>query len=97
VTAAVYKTAIKETHCICISGHTKTASRPFAHNYEVCYGFHVTRELCCTSTNQYLNAADKFGSCVISGPSREGDEKCALVGYYAASGGNLLPTFRDNK
>jgi len=23
-------------------------------------------------------------------------EKCALLGYYAASSGNLLPTFRDN-
>ena len=23
-------------------------------------------------------------------------EKCALVGYYAASGGNSLPTFRDS-
>jgi len=44
-----------------------------------------------------LNAADKFGSCVISGPGREDDEKCALMGYYAASAGNLLPTFRDNQ
>jgi len=23
-------------------------------------------------------------------------ESCALMGYYAASSGNLLPTFRDN-
>jgi hypothetical protein len=24
------------------------------------------------------------------------DENCALLGYYAASSGNSLPTFRDN-
>jgi hypothetical protein len=33
---------------------------------------------------------------VISGFRREVDEKCALQGYYAASIGNFLPTFRDN-
>jgi len=27
---------------------------------------------------------------------REVDESCALLGYYAASGCNILPTFRDN-
>jgi len=26
----------------------------------------------------------------------EVDETCALLGYYSASGGNYLPTFRDN-
>jgi len=34
--------------------------------------------------------------CVISGFRREVDEKYALLGYYAASSGNFLPTFRDN-
>jgi hypothetical protein len=24
------------------------------------------------------------------------DENCAILGYYAASSGNLLPTFRDD-
>jgi len=33
---------------------------------------------------------------VISGFHREVDENCALLGYYAASNGNFLPTFRDN-
>ena len=33
---------------------------------------------------------------VISGFRRELDEKCALLGYCAASSGNFLPTFRDN-
>ena len=33
---------------------------------------------------------------LFSGSHREGAEKCAPVGYYAASSGNLLPTFRDN-
>ena len=27
---------------------------------------------------------------------REVDKNCALLGYYAASNGNSLPTFRDN-
>ena len=26
----------------------------------------------------------------------EVDENCSLLGYYAASSANLLPTFRDN-
>jgi hypothetical protein len=34
--------------------------------------------------------------CVISGFRREVDENCVLPGCYAASGGDLLPTFRDN-
>ena len=33
---------------------------------------------------------------VISGFLRELDEKYAVLGYYAASDGNFLPTFRDN-
>ena len=31
-----------------------------------------------------------------SGFSREVDENCAVLGYYAASSGNFLPTFGDN-
>ena len=34
--------------------------------------------------------------CVISGLRREPDMNCALLGYYAASSDNFLPTFRDN-
>jgi hypothetical protein len=33
---------------------------------------------------------------VISGFRREVYENCALLGYYAASSGNSLPTFRNN-
>jgi hypothetical protein len=32
---------------------------------------------------------------VISGFRRDVDDICALLGYYAASSGNPLPTFRD--
>jgi hypothetical protein len=32
----------------------------------------------------------------ISGFRREVDENCVLLGYYAASSGDSLPTFRDN-
>jgi hypothetical protein len=33
---------------------------------------------------------------LISGFRRDVDEICALLGYYAASCGNCLPTFRGN-
>jgi hypothetical protein len=33
---------------------------------------------------------------VISGSCRKGVENCVLLGYYAASSGNSLPTFRDS-
>jgi hypothetical protein len=33
--------------------------------------------------------------CVVSGFRREVDNNCTLLGHYAASGGNTLPTFRD--
>jgi len=32
----------------------------------------------------------------VSSFRREVEETCALLGYYAASSGNLLPTFRDD-
>jgi hypothetical protein len=32
----------------------------------------------------------------ISGFRREVDENCAVLGYYAASSGDLVPTLRDN-
>jgi len=38
----------------------------------------------------------EFWACVISGFRREVDKNCALLGYYAASCGNFLLTFRDN-
>jgi len=34
--------------------------------------------------------------CVIAGFRREVDEKCALLGNYAASCVKFLPTFREN-
>jgi hypothetical protein len=33
---------------------------------------------------------------LFSGSHREGAEKCGLLGYYAASSGYFLPTFRIN-
>jgi len=32
---------------------------------------------------------------MISGFYREVDQNCAFLGYYVASTGNFLPTFRD--
>ena len=34
---------------------------------------------------------------MISAFRGEVDENCALLGYYTASSGNFLPTFRDNE
>jgi hypothetical protein len=33
---------------------------------------------------------------MISGFHSEVDENCAVLDYYAASSGNLVPTFLDN-
>jgi hypothetical protein len=44
-----------------------------------------------------LNLAEfDLPTSVISSFHRKVDENCALLGYYAASSGNVLPTFRDN-
>jgi len=40
-----------------------------------------------------LNIQQRY---MISGFHRELDENCALLGYYAASSGNFLPTFGEN-
>jgi len=37
-----------------------------------------------------------FGRLKISGLFIEVDDSCALIGYYAMSNCNFLPTFRDN-
>jgi len=34
--------------------------------------------------------------CMIAGFTRSVNEVCALLGFYAAQNGSLLPTFRDN-
>ena len=38
----------------------------------------------------------KYSFSVILGFRRDIDEICVLLGYYAASNGNPVPTFRDN-
>ena len=37
-----------------------------------------------------------FNNVLILGFRRDVDEICGLLGYYAASCGNCLPTFQDN-
>jgi len=44
----------------------------------------------------YTEMLGEFMFWVISRFRREVAENCALLGYYAASGGNILPTFRDS-
>ena len=46
--------------------------------------------------NITLFSLGKYLICLISGFRREVAENCVLMGYYAASSGNFLPTFRDN-
>ena len=36
-------------------------------------------------------------TCLFSGFRREVGENCALLDYYAANGGNSVPTFRDSR
>jgi hypothetical protein len=47
--------------------------------------------------HEYINYITDEGSkdvdCVIAGFCREVDEMSTLLGYYAASSGNYLPTF----
>jgi len=64
------------------------------------YGFHH-------KTCGYLNMSFVFietqrienlvqSGCSISGLRHEVAENCGLLGHYAASSGNFLPTFREN-
>jgi hypothetical protein len=43
-----------------------------------------------------INISIQFKLILIPGFRRDVDEICALLGYYAASCGNCLLTFRDN-
>jgi hypothetical protein len=50
-----------------------------------------------TSTPVELNLAEfDLPTSVISSFCHKVDENCALLGYYAVSSGNFLPTFQDN-
>ena len=44
------------------------------------------------------NLCSKYSTllCVISGFLRQVDKNCSVLGYYAASSGNFLPTLVDN-
>jgi len=48
--------------------------------------------LCCCSTSDAVH--NRRGE--ISDFRREADENRAILGYYAASSGNSVPTFRQN-
>ena len=64
-----------------------------------CISSPIGRRLCVIpaySVDHKQNAVSQIRCCVISGFRREMDENCSLLGYYAASIGNSLPTFRDN-
>ena len=56
--------------------------------------FFNERHLLCYT--QCLTKSNALLKCVISCFRREVAENCPLLGYYAASSGNFLPTFRDN-
>jgi len=46
--------------------------------------------------SNFTQKSNKLQPRVISGFCQEVDKNRALRGYYAASSGNFLPTFRDN-
>jgi len=45
---------------------------------------------------QHISMQQTCHTCVIPGFHHEVDVKCAILGYYAASSGNFLPTLLDN-
>jgi len=47
-------------------------------------------------TGQQGNVTDQVVINVCRSSSEVSVENCALLAYYTASGGNFLPTFRDN-
>jgi hypothetical protein len=66
------------------------------------YSFHIyvsrTALFCAITQGVVIIPYRRFGTnyrVPSSGFRREVDEKCALLGYYAGSSGNSLPTFRD--
>jgi hypothetical protein len=51
------------------------------------------------NVNSYVMQTDtgtKFNGCMFPGFRCEVDKRCDLLGYYTASSGNSLLTFRDN-
>ena len=52
---------------------------------------------CCPWSVTSLRRMILCRPCVISGLRRQVHETCALLGYYAASSGDLLPTLRDKQ
>jgi hypothetical protein len=49
-----------------------------------------------TEITAFCNTWQNITFGVISGFRRDVDDICALLGYYAASSGSSVPTFRDN-
>jgi len=58
----------------------------------------IKKQLCFRVFHSQTPKGDKkaFKLCVISGVCRKGDESCAMLGYYAAGGGNSLATFQSH-
>jgi hypothetical protein len=58
-----------------------------------CHPNHTFFHFCCHS---FWCKSNWVEITLISGFRRDVDEICGLLGYYTASCGNCLPTFRDN-
>jgi hypothetical protein len=74
---------LQQRCCENLKSHTHTHTYNLSQAYNYCYKCHSH------VTNKYL-------TCVISGFCHEVAENCALLGYYAAGTGNLLPIFHNN-
>jgi hypothetical protein len=71
----------------------------FYHTLNVCF-LKIISDRCdvaFTETDEsWRISARNIAKFMISGFHREVDEKCALLGYYAASSDYFLPTFRED-
>ena len=69
-----------------------TAEEPCAADGTGCYAvFRQRTEIVCIYRTDRYNLF-----CVISVFRRQVEENCSRLGFYAASSGNFLPTFRDS-
>ena len=70
----------------CIRYKNQTKSLDFKINDGVFYIYSL-----CRIYHECCRREIRKNACVTSGFRREEDEKCALLGYYAASSGSFLP------
>jgi len=81
-----------------VSLQTRELRVPTCAHIQKNYALYILPDFCVQFYKTlYRDPLSKFiFLCVMLGFLRKVDENCALLGYYAASSGNSLPTFRNN-